>query len=549
MTDPSVPVCSWSDVYEYFEEGGLSFFLFAGITDLVIAFLVALSPIVLFGCIDFSRVPESSHLGEVICSLVKGFAKVPLVVRICCLIFTVFTVVKFVMFILKSVRFFRMRRYYVQTLGIDDSELARMSWGHIIESVSVNDNALDAPRLVIAQQIMRRDNYVCGIVSDPSLLIWKFPPTARVHSPIPMSRFFFTWLQLGLLGIVLDRRGCSLVNAGSQAGQAPRRLSFRFRLIGVLLFMFSPVVLAFQVLYFVYEIARTLRECGFTFSLRSWSPAAKWLIREYNELPHFFRERLRQSYVWANAYLDHSVNFYAPVARASSFLSGCLIVVLLLFSLVTDISLVLSSKLLFGKSAAWYLVILTIVYGISRHLAFARPTETVESAMAGIERYTHMDFRDENHSAQSPHTRAKVATFFPTIWKTALMEMLSVILNPFLFSIFLPEKVPSIINLFRSNSVDAGPLGWVCAFGTFDIGERGFSGIVHHREKVLRSLRSFEADHDTANAEGEHGAPLIDMGLLPRASSPLMRNDFGSNDALSRLEEDPPLAEVFGDNV
>jgi hypothetical protein len=225
-----------------------------------------------------------------------------------------------------------------------------------------------------------------------------------------------------------------------------------------------------------------------------------------------------------------------------------------LFSLLSDIGLVLSTKLFFGKSAAWYLVLLASVYWVSRHLAFSHSTETAESAMANIERYTHYDFRDENHSAQSPHTRGKVASFFPTILKTCIVELFSVVVNAFLFLVFLPEKVPSIIAWVRTNSVDAGALGWVCAFGTFDVSERGFVGMLHHREKVLRSLMSFQADNESAPSDGGQDVLQIDGGLLPRPSSPLMRTDFGSNEALNQIEAESPLSgflypSAFGEDV
>jgi autophagy-related protein 9 len=446
-----------------------------------------------------------------------------------------------------------MRDYFVQTLGINDSELRRMSWGHIIESVSVNDNALDSPKLAIAQEIMRRDNYVCAMVSDPSLLIWKFPPGAAAPSLIPMSRFFFAWLTLALRGIVLDANGASLVQnaAAPAAAQIEDRLRLRFCLLGLLQLLVFPLMLPFQILYEVYDFAKRLRACGLAFSLRSWSPRAKWLIREYNELPHFFRARLSQSYGSANAYLEHSSEFSMPIARALQFASALLIVLLLLLGLLTDISLVFAAELFLGKSAAWCFAVLVIVYLVSRGVA-PDPTKTVESAMLGIERFIHYDFRDEHHSAQSAITRDKVAAFFPPIWAAALAELLGVFVNPFLFLVFLPARAAAIVEFVRKNSVDGGPLGWVSAFATFDVGERGFAGSAGHREKVLRSKRFFDADHESLLPEDE-GA-MADMALLPRATSPLMRTDFGSNEALSQFGSDLPLGgfsipSVFGQDL
>jgi autophagy-related protein 9 len=535
------PTRNWSDIYEYFQAGGVSVYFFAGITDVIIASLIALAPILLFGCIDYSAISTAENLGQIVCSLSKGFANVPLFVKIGPLLFYVHTLMIFVKFIWTLIRFFSMRNYFIQTLGIFGSELRRMSWGDIIESVQVNDNALDATKLAIAQEIMRRDNYICAMVSDPSLLIWKFPPSQITPSLIPMSRFFFRWFNLSLFSILLDRNGSSLVpnTPAANTTQVQHRLKLRFRLLGLLQFALIPFMLPYQILYEIYDFAKTLTRCGLTFSLRSWSFRSRWVIRDYNELPHFLRARLRESYSFANAYLDQSSEFSVPVARALQFASGLLIAIVFLLSLLTDFNVVLTTKLFFGKNIAWFVVILLAIYFISRGIASSDGTETVESAMLGIERLIHYDFRDEHHSAQSGVTRGRVESFFQPIWRTALAELLSTFVNPFLFLVFLPERAGPIAEFVRKNSVDGGPLGWVAAFATFDVGERGFAGSAGHREKVLRSKHYFDTE-PTGNEEGD-GA----LALLPRATSPLIRTDFGSNEALSEFAVPP----VFGDDM
>ena len=545
---------NWRDIYKYYYKRGISGYVVDSLSKILISFLLSLAPIIFFGCIQSSKISDRSGPNveyHFIFSFSNGWRGIDIFWKMAVVSFFTFTLYKIVKFAITVQQFRKLHRYFVDTLGISDDELGKMKWALIVESISVNDPILDAPKLTIAQTILRKENYITGIMSDQSLLTWKMPPSAERVSPIPMSIWFCRLFITSLTGVLIDRNGCSIVSI-QPLTQTPRMLSnlkLRFRIIGISLFFLIPFSFAFETMYLVYYYLNRFRKMWAKFSFREWTPHYKWILREYNELPHQFKARMDESYDWANKYLGVSpLPFVKPLAKVLEFASAFFIVVVCVMCLVTDVTFILNTSVM-GKSIAWFTIITLILFSVAHSVAHSGAYDTnADMAVSEIERISHYDFRDESHSAQSSHTRDKVSKAFPDMFVEIAREMFSVVLNPFLFLVFLPERASSLIEFMRKNSADKGEVGWICAFSTFDVGDRGFAGSADQREKVLRSIRYFEGQTDAPQVipdshlieSGIHsvGGGELGGGLLPRATSPLVRTDFGgSNEALSNLED------------
>ncbi|OHT06890.1 autophagy protein [Tritrichomonas foetus] len=545
----------WNEIYEYYQCGGISHYIMNCITLLIIGVGISLSPIIIFGCIEYQNLGEANQLTDIFNSFPVGWRNSNIFIKLCTIVFLGYMLVFTIQFITSLPRLFKVHNYFKTTLGISDNALSTTKWNEIVESVSVTDSSQPVSMLTIAQEILRSDNYICSLVSDPSILTWKLPGMTTV-SHFPMSQHFFVLFQMALTGVVIDKNGSSLVN-GAQSVRQPRiqsSLSLRFRIIGLLLFIGFPFMLAFELLYIIFDYTKTIRNCGTNTSFREWTSEAKWAIREYNELPHLFKIRLAKSYDFANSYLDQfPMTLTQPIARIISFISNAILVILGIIILVTDVNLVLSTKVIGGKSVAWFVVLLAIISYTSTKIANHKgPLLNADEAMAELEKYVHYDFRDESNAVHSVATRNRLAHFFQPKWRQILLELASVILNPFLFGIVLPVKASSIVEFIKINSVQNPELGWICAFSTFDMNERGFNGTANQRDKVIRSIRNFE-DNEEQNYGSQSllGQDFIsneltesinhEGTLLPRASSPLIRTDFGgSNEALDNIDRYAP---------
>jgi autophagy-related protein 9 len=525
----------WKELYEYYVSKGLTMFLLDSVVSLLIGFGISAAPVGLFVFSDFSRLATAKSFSDIFVPLSSHPTPFVVCVFIVSGIFVLFNVVQLFQFLGALPRYISLHRYFASSLGISDTELAVLEWHEVVESVQAHQGGEMKTMLAIAQEILKMDNFICALVSDPSVLTWRVPCRDQMDL-IPMTRFFFYLFRLCLSGIVLDSSGGSLVSGVQElrAGNVVRQFTQRSRLIGIGLAILSPFVLAFEILYLVFHYLQAVRASPQSLSLRRWTPQAKWLIREYNELPHLLRARIAKSYEPANYYMDMFPSVVVqPLLKILAFFSGSLLTILFVVGLLTDSGYLLTIEVVHGKSLAWLISILASVYGICKVsiVADVRPF-SAEECMEEIERCTHYDFRDSKQSAHSWEAFNKFASFFQPIIVQLLIELVSVVLNPFLFIVVIPMKAGSVVEFVRQHSIHVQDLGWICSFSVFDQEQARRSRPAEQKKKYLRSLRNFSR----LNPQGGD-APLIDIEdeaeesvLTPLPTLPLVRMDFGPGD-------------------
>merc|ERR1719163_192691 len=126
----------------------------------------------------------------------------------------------------------------------------------------------------------------------------------------------------------------------------PNDLRNRFYMAGVVNLVLSPFIFMFMLIYFFFKHAQEMHKNPSTVGTRTWSHLARWKIREFNELEHFFDHRINSSFKAANEYvLQFPSNELAVLAKFVVFIAGSFASVLILLSLV-DESLLLYVKVL-----------------------------------------------------------------------------------------------------------------------------------------------------------------------------------------------------------
>jgi autophagy-related protein 9 len=484
---------SWTEIYNYYIHNGLLAFIVNNVSNFVIGFIISLAPIFLFGCCNWSKISEATCITEFIVSLPEGWHNSNLFIKICTLMFLLFVLFNMVQFLFALPTFISLHSYFKNVLEIKDYELYIIDWNDIIERIAQKDKSRPISVLEIAQEIMRFDNYITAFVTDETILTWKLP---YMDEPchFPMTQFFTYLFKLSLNGIVLDAEGVSLVS-GAQTirnPQAQSSLNTRFKLIGIIMFIVSPFVFCFVVLYLVFNYFEAIKNRPSSLSHRSWSTHAKWAIKEYNELPHVFDLRLSKSYYFANRFLDMFPPTAAqPIFKLVTFLSGSLIVIILVIGLATDISALVAVKIGGGKSLAWLCTILASLYSVCNNMVRDESTiQDPESLYENVKKYIHYAFTDETNSARSWKTYKRFSDFFQPIWEQVALELGSCIINPILFLFVLPKKANMIVEFVRKNSVQHPRLNWICSFSSFDEGSLEQNDL--QNGKIKRSISNFK---------------------------------------------------------
>lgn len=485
---------NWATIYEYYEKGGLTMYLVKGFSSIIIGLVISFLPVLIFGMCDFSVLKYSAKISEVVRPFSVGWRETNIFLKICVSVFALFNGFQFIQLIVSIPKFVSLHKYFTEALGISDLDLAVIEWSDVVDSIVVGDARRSTPLRAISQEILKTDNYICAFVSDPSLLNWHLP-WAKEATPFPMSRFFFYLLKLAISGVLLDKTGGSLVNGANsvRAMHVAASLEFRFRLIGAVLALLSPFVFVFELLYLCFHYAQSIRSAPEALSMRRWTPRAKWIIREYNELPHVFKTRIAKSYEHANEFLDlfPTNRVIQPIAHAVSFLSGAAIAVILIVGLITDLNMVFSVRVFGDKTIVWLMAILASVYAATTALTTREVAFTPEEILAKVERDIHIDFREQNGSAHSWKSYNKLSSFFQPIWQQLLLELFSSVLNPFIFGIGLAHKAKSLVEFVKRNSINVDDLGWICVFSVFDADPDRVLIPSDQRDKMRRSMQHF----------------------------------------------------------
>jgi autophagy-related protein 9 len=510
----------WNDAYAYYLSKGLRMFVLDNIVSILIGFAISLTPILIFTLSDFTRLRTAKSLSDLYIPF--SFDPTPITISLFIIssVFALFNLLQLVQFLCALPHYLRLHNYFTSTLHITDTELAVLDWREVIDSIQLHESTERKPILTITQEILKMDNFICALISDPSILMWRLP-FCQQSQQIPMTRFFFYLFKLTLSGVVLDSNGGSLVSGvqGIRSGNAIRQLQMRSRLIGFGLAILSPFVLAFEMLYLVFHYSQAIRESPKSLSLRRWTPQATWLIREYNELPHILNARIAKSYEPANCYVDLFPSaIVQPILRMIAFFSGAILTILFIVGLITDSSYLLTVEVMNGKSLAWLISILASIYGICKVsiVADVRPF-SAEECMVEIERYTHFDFRDGKNSAHSWEAFNKFTSLFQPMFFQLALELMSVVLNPLLFIVVIPMKAQSIVGFVKQHSVNVQDLGWICEFSVFDQEQANRSRPAEQKKKYLRSVSSFNRLHGLESPLIEVEDELEDsmLGLSP----------------------------------
>jgi len=132
------------------------------------------------------------------------------------------------------------------------------------------------------------------------------------------------------------------------------RLKRRFIIMGVVNFVFMPFIAIFMVIYFLLKHFEEVHSKSSSLGPREWTSYARWHLREYNELPHFFERRLKASVGPAQNYMNQfPYNLSKILAQSVAYISGAVVGVLLILSLTGSRSVL--NVYVGDRSLIWYI--------------------------------------------------------------------------------------------------------------------------------------------------------------------------------------------------
>ncbi|KAG9285925.1 hypothetical protein G9A89_013350 [Geosiphon pyriformis] len=498
-------------VYAYYIGKGMNCILLNRVLSLLqLGFVIGFS-VFLIGCVDYSSIRHSKKLSEVV--IAQCFSRLSGLSQFFVTIFCCFFVYQVFRLILDIGRLNDMFNFYTYLLEIPDDDIQTVSWQRIVNQiVRLRDNnpttshqvyhltqdqpqqRLDAHN--IANRIMRQENYLIALINKDIL---------KLTIPLP----FLNRQQILTKTLEWNLNLCIMDYAFNDEGQVKKKylkdvpkeeltkgLSNRFVLMGWINLIFAPFIVVYLLMFFFFRyfdvsliLSLLFRDCfDFTWLVgrsnpssigsRQWSPFARWMFREFNELPHLFQTRLNNSYEPAMKYINQFPKEKSVlVARFVSFIAGSFAAILLLATVI-DPEL-FRFEITPERTLIFYLGLCGTILHVSRGLI---PDEhsvfDPEMILKEVIEYTHYlpdDWREDLHAE-------KVRKGF-----AQLFDM-------------------KIVDFFREFTLHVEGVGYVCSFAVFDFKRHGNvkygaptevanEYYISNQGKMEKSFLNFKANH------------------------------------------------------
>jgi Autophagy protein ATG9 len=322
----------------------------------------------------------------------------------------------------------------------------------------------------------------------------------------------------------------------------PNSLKRRFFLCGLAHVVFMPFLLYFITLYFSLQNAYDWKSTRNYLGPREWSLAAKWTLREFNELPHLFEQRMEPSYDAAEKYLklfrQHEI--ITAMGRIMVFIGGSLGAVLFAFAAIND-SILLHVKIA-DWNLLWYAGVMAAIYSAGKAML---PTQEKEKP----HRTYHTNLSQEMELALEQV--AKHTHHFPDIWKGRgwdktttykaftkmyqykarlfAQELVSIMVAPYILCVSLPRCAERICEFILSIRAEVPGAGDMCGYSTFDFDTYG---------DEMWEGKTFGDGHGALQAPSSHTDPNH-SNLPPIVTGSLSESIMRSGNVLEATQQFP----------
>jgi len=425
------------EIYDYYYNRGFYPILFFSISEILLIIFSILFFLFFIAFIDWNLLLECkiNNCGDILnyYDFKINFIEVLIIVSI-----SIFLIYKLTLFIPKINKLFDTYNYYINTLNIKNDELYSVDWSVILNKmISLNPlhNTFD-----LTNKIMKKDNYMIALI-DKKI--------------IDLPNFVFTkQLEMNLKYIILQEHNNNIES---------NELKKRFIMYGIVNAISSFFIFLFHIGYFFVSNISDFYSSKNITGPRRYTTLAKIKFREYNELIHYFEERINKSMRYANKYskqfespnLEVLGNFTGLIA--SSFFSFFLIISILDENILLYVTF-------FDRSLLFYMGITSAISTFTRTL-IRSPEESLYDPIGFMEKvieYTHYEPKHWTNNFNKYEVRNEFFSLFPYKILIFCYDLISIFLTPYYLIFILPEKSQAICEFMKNNTIHIDSMGYMC---------------------------------------------------------------------------------------
>jgi autophagy-related protein 9 len=478
-----------NDVYEYYIGNGWHCIALSKTCDLLIIIFVIWLTSFMGNCIDYSILMNENvnKLSQVYDG--KCYSKIPFTQKIFYYILLFILVLKIKNTYKELSDLKEIKLFYNYLLNIDDSELQTISWPQIVKKILIlknqntnaiiTDNQNDLKSKVklnahdIANRLMRKENYMIAIFNKNIL---------NKALKVPFLNFQFLtktmeWnLKLCIFDYLFNDEGQLKVKVLSQHHRLSliTNLRKRFRIAGLLSIFLTPFLVLYFILYYFLKLFYDFKTNPGLLNARSYSPIAKWKMREYNELPHLFDQRINSSIEHADDFLNQFPKELSNILlKFVSFITGSIVTVLVILTIINHENF-LNFELTEGKTVLFYISTLGALFTICKNSILDSNSKYLfnpEISLKKVAQYTHYLPASWDNRYHTPEVKNQFCDLYNLKLYLIFKELCSLLLLPYVLYFSLPQSADKIVDFFRDFTIHVDGIGYVCSFAMFTLEE------------------------------------------------------------------------------
>lgn len=472
--------------YRYYLKKGLYSFLLEKILNLVILVFVMNVSLTMKFCIDYDKFASADKLQDIWVS--QCYKGMPFIIKVLKFMVYMFILLKGFATYKEFKTMQLMSSFYYYLLEIDDKELQIISWVEVLNRLlkfkDTNNLFKDSNTVTfenIVNRIMRYDNYLIALYSNDTLFKFSlFDDKYKVfltkslewNLNLIIMNFFF------INGQFINFNNKQLLEID---------LIKKFRVAGFINILLTPFLIIYFTLLYLLKYFYNIKSI---FNSREYNLENRYKLREYNELEHFFTKRLNLSIDIANEYLlQFPNNVNNLVYKFLAFISGSLLAILTITTLVADSENFLSFEVTRNKSILFYISIIGAINTFTYNNIQQDKYKTYQPKIYFKElvKYTHFVPASND---KKKLTNIEIRDQFNNIYSLKLInifhEFASLLLTPYILWFVLPKRSKNIIAFMESITEKDTELGYICKFANYkpEIDNNNKSFYYMHTEDV-----------------------------------------------------------------
>jgi autophagy-related protein 9 len=456
----------YSQVYKYYYNRGFYPILFLNLSELWLLIFSIAFFLFFFAFIDWVKLLECkiNNCGDIMNYIDIKFTPFEIFILI---IGTMFLLYKFTVFIPKMKNLNNIYNYYTKTLEIKNNELYSLDWTFILDRIVKTSNK---PLNVInlTNKIMRKENYMIALIENKIIDIPNFVYTKQMDE--------------NLKYIILN-------DYNDINDMDHLKLKRKFIMYGILNVVLSFVILLFQIGYFLTSNINDFYSSKNITGPRRYTTLAKIKFREYNELAHYFEERINKSMKYANKY---NAQFESPnmeiAGKFIGLISGAFFIFFLIISILDEN--VLLYVTFFDRSLLFYMGIISAISSFTRTM-IRNPEDSLYDPVGYMEKiiqHTHYCPKSWTDKFNKHEVRNEFLSLFQYKIVIFCHELISIFVTPYYLIFILPKKSKRICEFIKNRTIYIDCIGYV--YNTYD--ERNLE------DKMKSSFVFFSQNHQNS---------------------------------------------------